>query len=90
VFDTVEKSSKFLPEIITLVSSANKVGSDKVFIGGGRSFMYIKKSKGPKIDSLGTKCFTVPHFEENFPDFFSSLFSVCQGLNQLAVVPWMP
>jgi hypothetical protein len=50
VFDIVEKPSTFLPEIITLVSSVNKMGSDKVFIIGGRSFIYIKKNKGPKFD----------------------------------------
>jgi hypothetical protein len=32
VFDTVEKSRKFLPEIITLVSPANKMGSDKYLL----------------------------------------------------------
>jgi hypothetical protein len=37
----------------TLVSSANKMGSDKVFIVGGRSFLYIMKSKVPKIDPSG-------------------------------------
>jgi hypothetical protein len=36
MFDIAEKSSKFLLEIITLVSSANKLGPDKVFIDGGR------------------------------------------------------
>jgi hypothetical protein len=61
VFDIVEESSKFLLEIITLVSSVNKMGSDKVFIAGG-----IQKSKGPKTDPWGTPCFTVPHLEENF------------------------
>jgi hypothetical protein len=66
VFDIVEKLSKFLLEIIILVSSANKMGSGKVFIVVGRSFVYIMKSKGPKIDSWGTPCFTVPHFVENF------------------------
>jgi hypothetical protein len=35
VFDIVEKPSKFLLEIITLVSTANKMASDKVFIVGG-------------------------------------------------------
>jgi hypothetical protein len=50
VFDIVEKSSKLLLEIITLVSSAYEMCSDKVFIIGGRSFIYITKSKGPKID----------------------------------------
>jgi hypothetical protein len=40
----------FLPEIITLVSSANKMASDEVFMVGGRSFVYIMKSKGPRIE----------------------------------------
>jgi hypothetical protein len=35
VFDIVEKSSKFLLEIMKLLSSANEMGSDKVFIVGG-------------------------------------------------------
>jgi hypothetical protein len=60
VFDIAEKSSKFLLEITTLVSSINKKSSDKVFIVGGRSLIYIMKSKGPKIDPWGTPCFTVP------------------------------
>jgi hypothetical protein len=51
VFGIVDISSEFLLEIITLVSSANKMVSDKVFIIEGRSFIYIMKSKGPKIDS---------------------------------------
>jgi hypothetical protein len=80
MFDMVEKSSNFLLEIITLVSSVNKMGSDKVFIVGGRSFIYIKKSKGPKINPWGTPHFTVLHFEGNFSNDFISvfLFSVCQ------------
>jgi hypothetical protein len=54
MFDVAQKSSKFLLEIMTLVSSANIMGSVKififfiVFIVGGRSFMYIIKSKGPR------------------------------------------
>jgi hypothetical protein len=36
---------------MTLVSSANIMGTDKVFNVGGKSFMWIMKSKGPKIDS---------------------------------------
>jgi hypothetical protein len=68
VFDIVQNSSKFLVEIITLVSSVNKV-----FIVGGKSFIYIKESKGPKIDPWGTSCFTVPHFEENFSNDFISV-----------------
>jgi len=74
VFDIVEKSSKFLLEIIILLSSLNKMDSDKVFIVRGRSFMYIMKSKGPKIDPWGTSCFTVLHFEKNFSNDFISVF----------------
>jgi hypothetical protein len=47
VFDIVEKSLKFLLQFISLVISANKMGSYKVFIVGGRSFI---ESKGHKID----------------------------------------
>jgi hypothetical protein len=79
VFDTVEKSSTFLLEVITLASSANKMGSDKVFIVEGRPFIYINESKFPKIDPWGTPCFTVPHFEENFSNnFICFLFCICQ------------
>jgi hypothetical protein len=45
VFDIVEKSSKLLLEIITLVSSVKKMVSDKVFIVGGRSFLYYEKQR---------------------------------------------
>jgi hypothetical protein len=55
-----------LLEIITLVPSANKMGSYKVFIVGGGSFIYIMKSKDPKVNPWGTPHFTVPHFSEKF------------------------
>jgi hypothetical protein len=70
----VEKSSKFLQELITLVSSVNKMGSGKVFIVGDGLFIYIMESNGPKIDSWGTPCFTVPHFQENFSNVYISVF----------------
>jgi hypothetical protein len=44
--------------------------SDKVFIVGSGSFIYIMKSKGPIIDPWGTQYFTVLHFEENFSTLF--------------------
>jgi hypothetical protein len=66
MFDDAHKSSKFLLEIMTLLSSANIMGSVKVFIVGGRSFMYIMKSKGHRIDPWGTPCFIVPQFEKKF------------------------
>jgi hypothetical protein len=51
------------------------MGSDKVFLVGGWSFIYIMKSKGPKIDLWGIPCFHVPHFDENFSnDFICSFF----------------
>jgi hypothetical protein len=54
LFDNMQKSSRFLLEIMMLVSSANIMGTAKVFIVGGRSFVQIMKSKGPKIDPCGT------------------------------------
>jgi len=45
VFDIVGKLSTFLLEIITLVLSAKTMGSNNVFIIGGRSFIYITESK---------------------------------------------
>jgi hypothetical protein len=64
MFDVEQKSSEFFLEIMTLVPSANIMGSVKVFIVFivGGSFMYIIKSKGPRIDP----CFIVPQFEEKF------------------------
>jgi hypothetical protein len=64
MFDILQKSSNFLLEIMTLVSSANIIGFSKVFIVGGRSFMCIMKSKSPRIDPWGTPCFIVPQFEK--------------------------
>jgi hypothetical protein len=37
-----------------LVSSVNIIGSDKVFIFGEKSFIYITKSKGPRSDLWGS------------------------------------
>jgi hypothetical protein len=38
----------------TLVSSAKSIGIDVLFKNKGRSFIYINKSKGLKIDPWGT------------------------------------
>jgi hypothetical protein len=53
-FYTIQKLPNFLLEIMTLVSSANITGSDKVCIVGGRLFMYIMKSKGLTTDPWRT------------------------------------
>jgi hypothetical protein len=76
VFDIMEKSSKLLLEIITLVSSTNKMGSDKVFLVGARSFIYIKKSKGPKTDPLELHILLFPIVRKTFQMvlFFCFLF----------------
>jgi hypothetical protein len=49
MFDVVWKTSNFLLEIMTLVSSANIMVSDRVLIVGGGSLMYVMESKGPRI-----------------------------------------
>jgi hypothetical protein len=43
---SMQKSSNFLLEIMTLVSSANIMGIEEVFSVGGRPFIYIRKSRG--------------------------------------------
>jgi hypothetical protein len=63
-FDTEEKFSKCLLEIMTLVSSANNIGSDTECIPEGRSFIYIMKNRGPRINPWGTPCFSLPHPEK--------------------------
>jgi hypothetical protein len=59
-FDNEQKSSKFLLQITTLVSSANNTGSETEFILRGRSFTYIMNNGGPKIDPWETPFFKVP------------------------------
>jgi hypothetical protein len=59
------EANKFLLEIMTLVSSANIMGSGKV-LTGGRSFICIMKSKGLRIDVGGTPCFIFSQFEQTF------------------------
>lgn len=53
-----------------LVSSANSVGSGKVFRAGSWSFMYITKRKGTEINPWGTEVLLFPnlrkHFEVNY------------------------
>jgi len=52
-FDTEQKSSKFLLEIMTLVSSANNIDFDTGFILRGRSFICIMNNRVPRIDPWG-------------------------------------
>jgi hypothetical protein len=60
---------------MTLVLSANIMGSVQVFYVGGRSFMHSMKSKGPRIDPWGIPCLVVNQFDKNcrlFPGDFNS------------------
>ena len=41
-------------ETIRLVSSANKIGVDKLDIAYGKSLIYNKKKRGPKIEPFRT------------------------------------
>jgi hypothetical protein len=51
------KEIKRLLENMALASSANILRSDKVFIVRGRSFMYLMKTKVPRINPLGNYVF---------------------------------
>jgi hypothetical protein len=54
MFNTEQKSSKFLPEIITLVSSVNIIGSLRYLFLEECIYAYYK-DKGPRTDPWG-KC----------------------------------
>jgi len=50
IFDTEQKSSKFLLEIMTHISSAYNIDSDTEFIHRGSSVIYIMNKRGPTVD----------------------------------------
>jgi hypothetical protein len=66
MFSTAQKSSIFLPEIITPVISTNIMGSYMGFIPTGRSFMYNANCKDPITNPWVTPFFNVPHLEKTF------------------------
>jgi len=49
--------------IMRLVSSAYSTNLAFLAIAVGKSFMYNKKSKGPRIEPCGTPCLTSSQFE---------------------------
>lgn len=80
----------------TTVSSMNVTGSDKVFIFRERSFVYIMKSKGPRITPRKF-CDLLSHSQKkNFwvslDHFISALWfpSVKYDVKKCAIVPWRP
>jgi hypothetical protein len=48
------------------VSSANKIIIDLLFITFGKSLMYTKKSRGPRIEPCRTPCLTIAQLENLF------------------------
>jgi hypothetical protein len=46
-----------------LVSSAKIIGAEVLFINLGKSFIYKRKSIGPKIEPCGIPCLTLAQFE---------------------------
>jgi hypothetical protein len=90
-FDTEEKSSKCLLEIMTL--AANNLGSDTECIPKGRSFIYIMNNRGHKINPWETPCFSLPHSEKKIRavlgDFTSTFCHVIEiGLEPIFRYSW--
>jgi len=63
-FDTGQKYSTFLLEIMMLLSPENSTYSDIEFILRGRSFIYIMNNRDTRIDPWGTPCFNVTQAEK--------------------------
>jgi hypothetical protein len=61
----------------TPVSSVYSIGLEFVFIPCGRSLIYRRKNKGPKIDPWGTPHFLIPQLEENVPNPLYSTVTLC-------------
>ena len=49
---------------MTLLSSANNIGSDTEFILRGRSFMYTMNNRGPRIDPWRKPNFNIPQSQK--------------------------
>jgi hypothetical protein len=46
------------------VSSANNTGMDLLFIALGKSFIYVRKNRGPIMEPCGTPCLTFAQLEK--------------------------
>jgi hypothetical protein len=52
------------PSVITiLVSSANNIGADDLFMADGKLFIYSKNNKGPKTEPYGAPCLILDQFD---------------------------
>ena len=65
-FGTEQRSLKFLLEIMTLVSSANSIGSDTEFIYRERSVIYILNNRISRTDPSETMLQCTQVREKNF------------------------
>jgi len=63
-----------------LLSSAKIVGAEVLFIILGKSFIYKRKSRGPKTEPCGTPCLTLAQSETLLPFLLSLYIAVLQYL----------
>jgi hypothetical protein len=75
----MHRSPKCLLKIMTLVSSPNIMGIDEMCTVVGRSFIQIRKSKGPKTDPWGTQSFILPQIQQYYDDFSSIFYLYLSG-----------
>jgi hypothetical protein len=63
-----------------LVSSAKIIGAEVLFINFGKSFIYIRKSRGPRMEPCGTPCLNLAQSETLLPFSLSLYIAVLQYL----------
>jgi len=66
---------------MTLVVSANKIGSDTKFILMGRSLIYIINNRGPRTDPWRTPHFNIPQSEKIFSAVLGGFTSTLSSVN---------
>jgi len=66
---------------MTLVVSANKIGSDTEFILRGRSFIYIINNRGPRTDPWRTPRFNVPQSKKIFSAVLGGFTSILSSVS---------
>jgi hypothetical protein len=66
---------------MTLVVSANKIGSDTEFILRARSFIYIMNNRDPKTDPWRTPYFNEPQSEKIFSAVLGGFTSILSSVS---------
>jgi len=67
--DNEQKPSKFLLDIMTLVSLANNIGYDTEFYSGGKLFIHFMNNRVHRINPWGTPRFNVLQSEKKLSCF---------------------